>query len=244
MKKRLLATMLALCMVITMLPVTAMADEGTEQDPAPSEDTVQVDSVDELESAIKEENADKTIEITKGLTITEEITVNQPVTITSVEGVTITVRNDGTTFVLSNGATLDGLSLVMSERNTVQADIVNMQDGTTVTGCKFTGQFDGGNEVSRGIVSVSGEITITDNTFQNLRQPAYIDDGNSGTISGNHVDGTRGWVICSNSDMEISGNTFGENVVDIAIIQNPNVTDNKYAGKTAELSQKNGNASV
>ena len=59
----------------------------------------------------------------------------------------------------------------------------------------------------------------------------------------NTVIGTRGFVVTANATAELSGNTFENNAVDIAIIPN-NQDTNNYEGKTVALSAANNNCYV
>lgn len=120
-----------------------------------------------------------------------------------------------------------------------------MDSNSTVENCTFTGQFNlTDNDISRALVVKAGaeNIAITGNTFSHLRQPGYINNS-SGTITNNTVDTTRGWVVCGDATVSLSGNTFENNAVDICIINNSNDTNN-YAGKTAILSKNNNGAYV
>lgn len=67
--------------------------------------------------------------------------------------------------------------------------------------------------VSRAMVVSPGVtgLLVTNNDIHHLRQPGYFSGTNgvpSGTISNNHVSGTRGWVI-EGGQWAITGNTWG-----------------------------------
>ena len=195
-----------------------------------------------LDAAIAAADTGDTITLLKNLPLESTVTLNKAVTLTAASGVTVTAYDVDTSFVLSNGAALDGLTINLGVKSMNQ--VIMMQTNSTVRNCTITGQYQlGDSETSRAIVGQAGatDLTITGNTFKNLRQPAYINNC-TGTISDNYVDGTRGWVICGSSDMTITGNTFGENAVDIAIISD-NGTNN-YAKETTALSTANGGAYV
>ncbi|MFN0152131.1 MAG: hypothetical protein ACKVU1_15625, partial [bacterium] len=64
--------------------------------------------------------------------------------------------------------------------------------------------------VSRAMIvysSLTG-ILIQGNTVHHLRQPAYLDPGTVGTITGNDVYGTRGWVN-DGANITFTANTWG-----------------------------------
>lgn len=196
-----------------------------------------------LQAAVDVAQDNATIQIQNDITIDSTVTVNRPVTITASKDVTVTASTTGDSFHLSNGAVLSGLTINLNTKDRTQ--IVMMGSNSTVEGCTFTGQFDlADSETSRALVIKAGaeNIAITGNTFSHLRQPGYINNS-SGTITNNTVDTTRGWVVCGDATVSLSGNTFENNAVDICIISNSNDTNN-YAGKTASLSKNNNGAYV
>ena len=112
-----------------------------------------------------------------------------------------------------------------------------------VDGIAFEGTYEQGDgAVSRAIVTNAGVsgIEIKNSSFKNLRQPGYLE----GTIlvENNYVENTRGWVVCANHDVTLTGNSFKDNAVDIAIIPN-NVNENKFTDM-AQLSQDNNGATA
>lgn len=201
-----------------------------------------------LFDAVNAADAGDTITLLKSFSVESPVTINKAVTVTAADGVVVYAAEGAYTFVIQNGATIDGVTFELNCANDVgypSSDVVGMHSGTTVKNCSFTGNYENGrNFVSRGVVPTAGatNITITDNTFTDLRQPGYIEAA-SGTISNNHTTGTRGWVVCCNSGAELTGNTFGENIIDIAITPN-NGADNKFTGKADDLSKANAGAYV
>ncbi|MBM6910805.1 S-layer homology domain-containing protein [Oscillibacter valericigenes] len=179
------------------------------------------------------------------------LTINKSITLTAKEGVTVTAYTGGHSFNLSNGAKLDALNVELADN--VSVNMIYMGTNSTVTNCTFKGGYDlveedTAGETSRAIETAGGAtgLFITNNTFTNLRQPGYI-NSSTGTISGNTVNGTRGWVICGDSEMEITGEKFGTNAVDIAIIdsnENDDVFTNNYATRITQLSTDNEGAYV
>lgn len=210
---------------------------------APSSVIVDGTGYASLQAAVNVAQDNATIQIQNDITIDSTVTVNRPVTITANKGVTVTASTTGDSFHLSNGAALSGLSINLNTKTMEQ--VVMMGSNSTVENCTFTGQYNlGDGEVSRALVVKAGaeNIAITGNTFSHLRQPGYINNS-SGTITNNTVDTTRGWVVCGDATVSLSGNTFENNAVDICIISNSNDTNN-YAGKTASLSKNNNGAYV
>ena len=198
-----------------------------------------------LEAAIAAAKDGDTVTVITDLELTTSHNVPAGVTVTSAEGVKITTATHHT-FVLNDGSVLKGLTVVQPTV-TGAVNTVYMNSGSKVEGCSFSGQYgiDGNDTTCRAIEVAPGaaNIVITGNTFQNLCQPAYVNNGVTGEITNNYADGTKGWVICSDSNVEkITGNTFGTNAVDICIIASGNV-DN-YSGKVVALSKDNDNATV
>ena len=249
MKRRFLSTLMALVLALSLVPTAAFA----------AEETLTVSSVEELQTAAENsENSGKTIVIDTSLEFThatETINVAAGVTVTSNSGVTITIDESENTadqaakyyFTLAEGAVLDGLTVQLTNDDEFETDIVSMTGtGSEVKNCSFSGVYEVSENpaiVSRAIVMNAGltDWKITGNTFTNLRQPGYIEG--TGTISGNTVTGTRGWVVCMNHETTIEDNTFSNNAVDIAIIENGQ-SYNKYAGQAASLSENNYGAYV
>ena len=227
-----------------------------------TQDTVEFDSIDnkydenayyadynaatvaELNTALAAAAYGDVVAVTEDISLDSAVTVPVGVTLIGKNNAVVTVQNDVTYPVtLSAGAKVDGLSFKMDEINTTEVDFVYMQTGASVTNCCFEGLFNGGSEVSRGIIMEAGvkDVVISGNTFKNLRQPAYVEG--SGIIADNYVEGTRGFVVCSNSDFTFTGNSFGVNFADdFAIIYNNSDVDNYQ--DTKALSAANSNASV
>lgn len=210
---------------------------------APAAITVNGTSYATLQEAVAAAQDNNTIHIQNDITINSTVTINRPLTITANDGMTVTASSTGESFNLSNGAALSGLTINLTAK--ALDHVVMMDSNSIVENCTFTGQYNlGDGEVSRALVVKAGaeNIAITGNTFSHLRQPGYINNS-SGTITNNTVDTTRGWVVCGDATVSLSGNTFENNAVDICIISNSNDTNN-YAGKTASLSKNNNGAYV
>ena len=102
--------------------------------------------------------------------------------------------------------------------------------------------------VSRAMIVSPGltGLLIQGNNIHHLRQPAYIDGPPGvirGSILGNHVSGTRGWVL-DGAKMVISGNTWGppqNQGAEIALINSSTPVD--YPNLIA-LSNANNNAYI
>lgn len=208
----------------------------------------EVTTVDGLKQAIENADPGATITIGDNLTITDTIKVNKNVTITAKEGVTITVTGSQYTFELSDGATLDDLEI--KKTDDTNADIVYIISDATVKNCKFSGTYDNAtnnSQTTRATLTQAGatNFVIENNEIRNLRQPGYIEG--KGTISGNYVENTRGWVVCGNYEPEINDNTFNNNALDIAVIDNKgavNENTTNFKNTIDDLSVANNGAYV
>ena len=212
---------------------------GEEEIPLP--DAVSASSLDELKSLLADPDIDA-IALTSNMEITETINVNRAVLLTG--GATITTSGGNPVFTLSaEGAVIDGLNFYQNSKDTQNIITVTAQN-CEIRNCTFEGQYhDGNTETTRAIVPNAGvPVTVEGNTFKNIRQPGYFEA--TGTVlRNNYVEGTRGFVICSNHEMTIEGNSFLNNAVDIAIIENGSTYSNIYDDVRA-LSENNNGAFV
>ena len=131
----------------------------------------------------------------------------------------------------NTGVTLNGFDFIITpdtSDNSVNMNVIALRgSGNSVVDCTFTGKYENGdNGVTRGLGINGNDFLVEGCTFTSVRQPAYI-DGITGTLRGNTISGTRGWVIASIADIEIEDNIFeGWNAEDIAIIEgNPSAPD-------------------
>jgi len=130
--------------------------------------------------------------------------------------------------VNADGTVIYGFTITKTDKNHQDIIYINANN-VTIMNNVFSGQYEfGDSQVDRAILGVSGMtgMQITGNRFSNLRQPAYFNGGNTGIVENNNVTNTRGWVVCGDSDMIFTGNEFGTNAVDIAIIDNNNNINN------------------
>ncbi len=213
--------------------------DGEEEIPLP--DAVSASSLDELNRLLADPDIDA-IALTSNMEITETINVDRAVLLTG--GATITTSGGNPVFTLSaEGAVIDGLNFYQNS-NDSQSIIKVTAKNCEIRNCTFEGKYqDGNSEETRAIVPNAGvAVTVEGNTFRNIRQPGYFEA--TGTVlRNNYVEGTRGFVICSNHEMTIEGNSFLNNAVDIAIIENGSPYSNIYDDVRA-LSENNNGAFV
>lgn len=160
------------------------------------------------------------IDVTEDEVVTGNIVINKALTLTSSNGSTISTHGGGNLFrIIASNVTISNLNFVKTD--SANQHIISVgANNTTISGNTFTGQYDlGDGEVTRALeLSTASGYVISGNQFTHLRQPAYINDFASGSITGNYVSNTRGWVLVANTNFSFSGNTFGTNAVDIAFI--------------------------
>lgn len=184
-------------------------------------------------------------------TITSTITLNKPLTIRA------ETNNSGVTFrgsylmsgiekyflKITSTSTIDGVKFEKTDKTGSQNILGIQANDVTIQNCTFTGKFvlDVDDDVSRAIEYSPGRTNLSflNNTVKDLRQPGYLQG--SGTITNNSVEGTRGFVVDGNADLNFTGNTFKNNLVDIAII--PTVNPSLFTDLVA-LSDANNNAFV
>ena len=148
--------------------------------------------------------------------------------------------------VTGEGVSVKDLSFELASKMTIGI-ITGSGKNLKVENNTFTGKYENNDDqVSRGICLNAGTqgYEITDNTFKNLRQPAYLEG--IGKVTGNTIENTRGWVVCQNYAIEFEDNEFvGWNAEDIAIIKN-NVEDagNYSQEKCQEISSANNNCRI
>ncbi|GEM_PF-6854789 len=199
--------------------------------------------------AVAGEAAGSTITVKAGTyPMTSTVLVNKPLTINGENGAKITTSGSAHVFVTTApGVTINGLEFEKMDK--ASQNIINVQGAnTTISNNNFHGKYvaaDAQSDRALEISTTSG-VNISGNQFTSLRQPAYINDGTSGTISGNFVAGTRGWVAVANTNLSFTGNTWGTgiaaNAVDIAFI--PGTPNNYDCGRLAQIRANNNNARV
>lgn len=183
--------------------------------------------------------------------ITSTILVNKSITITGESGAEITTSGGNHVFVTTaSDVTISGLKFTKTD--SVNQNMINVQGAnTTISSNAFSGQFIiGAGEISRALeVSTTTGLNIIGNTFNNLRQPAYINDSTNGSITNNYVNQTKGWVVIANTQLTFTANTWGTNATDIAIIDNDAnpatpVTNNYPCSVVTTIKANNNNANI
>lgn len=204
-----------------------------------------------IASAVNGEVAGSTITIKADSpkVVTSNILINKSLTIIGEAGARIQTSGSNLVFT-TTGDDVTISNLTFEKTDTVSQAIINVQgENTTISNNIFNGLYTpANNTTSRALVASSGasNLSITGNSINGMRQPAYINNGASGSITDNYVNGTRGWVVEKASDFTFSGNSWNDNAVDIAIIpgSNPDTTTNNYSCRLAQIKADNNDATI
>lgn len=205
-----------------------------------------------IADAVTAASAGDTVLVKAGTyTVTTTIVVDKTLAISGESGAQITTSGGSHVFVTTApNVTISGLTFTKTD--SVNQNLINVQGAnTTISANTFSGQYVlGDGQVTRALeISSTTGLTVAGNTFTNLRQPAYINDNTVGSITNNYVNQSRGFVIIANTDLTFSGNTWGTNAVDIAIIDNDEdastpVVNNYSCADVATIRAQNSNANV
>lgn len=171
------------------------------------------------------------------------INVNKSVTLQGVNGAKILTSGTNQLFLITSPeVTITDLVITKTDKSGTQNIIGIQAASTTISNNTFKGKYViGDGDVSRAMVVSPGVVgfNIHDNHITDLRQPAYI-DASTGVVTNNFVGGTRGWVVLSDANVTFTGNTWGTNVLDIAIIPG---ASNNYTD-IISMSAANNNANI
>ena len=176
---------------------------------------------DSIQAAIDDAAASDSITIYGTHELTTVVNVDKAVTLACSPTAVIKVSGTGDRFDISQAATLQGCTILKTDKTGEQNIIRIRASGIKILNNTITGQYVYNDpDVSRAMVINAGEFTnleISGNTISHLRQPAYISGTHTGTISNNNVTYTKGWVV-EGGNLTFTGNTFNNNVGDIAIL--------------------------
>ncbi len=208
-----------------------------------------VDSIEELTSAIASASAGEIVILNGNIAAIAPISISaNDIRIIGNGASTITTSANSSVFAISgNNAVIEGIDFETTASSGVTNIITVTGTSAEIRNCTFTGNYDVATNTdvtSRGL-ELSGsvsDILIENCRFEKVRQPAYINNGTSGTIRNCTVIGTRGWVVEGSTEMTFEGNEFENNAVDIAIIPgSPDTTTNNYDQNECITISKNNN---
>lgn len=182
---------------------------------------------DTIEQALAAARPDGTIHVLRGTyPIAQQMAVSLPgLRIQGAAGSVILLQAPVVPFLLSGGDdVLDGLTFTSDTPYPVEFVQV-AGDGNQIVNCLFYGPSQAGDSstwvINRGLVTQTGatNVLVRGNVFHTLRQPAYLNPGSTGMVTGNVAYNTRGYVV-DQATFVFSGNSWGlpANAVDIALL--------------------------
>jgi hypothetical protein len=152
--------------------------------------------------------------------------------------------------VTADGTTIRDLAVQSTDLTSGHELILVGANNVTIRDCEIYGVDPGMSWNASGLVirgmDVQGGLTglvLLNNNIHTLRQPAYINPGTVGSVTNNHVSGTKGWVV-DGATLTFTGNSWGppENQsAEIALLAS--CTPAQYPNLLA-LSAANGNAYI
>ena len=202
-----------------------------------------------IQKAIDTSTNGDTINVTAGTyEVITALNINKDVTLNGVGNPLIQVSGTGSRIIFqgpaSNGATLQGFWIEKTDTVGVQNIIYIAANNLTIQNNKIWGHYVyPAGDTSRAMEFTGGlsGLLIDSNEIFDLRQPAYINGVNTGTISNNFVYRTKGWVVAG-GNLTFSNNTWGTgadaNIFDIAILAG--VGPSYYADVPAMSAANNG----
>lgn len=230
MSKKILSAVFALSMFAIANSAYAATFYVDSAAPGPLYDGSQADPFQTIEAGVAAAvTAGDLVEITGSFVNVAAINITNDITLNGNSGATISTSGTNNVFLITGtGATIQNLALTKTDNGGVQNMIAIQANDVSIINNDFLGQWNiGDGDVVRGLAISPGvtNFLLDQNTFNHLRQPAYI-DASTGTITNNYVSDTKGFVIASNASITITGNSFGTNVGDIAIICGTPVASN------------------
>ena len=182
---------------------------------------------DTIEQALAAARPDGTIHVLRGTyPIAQQMAVSLPgLRIQGAAGSVILLQAPVVPFLLNGGDdVLDGLTFTSDTPYPVEFVQV-AGDGNQIVSCLFYGPDQAGDSstwvINRGLVTQTGatNVLVRGNVFHTLRQPAYLNPGSTGMVTGNVAYNTRGYVV-DQATFVFSGNSWGlpANAVDIALL--------------------------
>lgn len=261
-KARVITTLIAVFALIAQSGYGFVAGQVANATPGNTINVCKVSTADcthtDIQSAVNDATAGDTIDITAGTyNLTGTVNIDKALSIVGEPNTVITADNVSYAFNLNaDNITVKGLVFTSFSKMTNVGYLYAHTNNVTIQGNIFAGQYSfGDGQVTRGILvgpNSATNLIIKNNYFHSVRQPAYIDNGTTGTISDNFAQGTKGWVIGADSNLAFTNNSWGttaaansgdqKNAVDIAIIKNASTRDN-YTDVMA-LSRANNNAAI
>ncbi len=265
MNKKTLSVLLILCMLLTMVPVTALAEDVVNAEPVAANDTeqlaLQTDCVatvttpggiafyDTLQAAVTAAKVGDKVTLVKDVTLTEQVTINKAITLNGGNN-TITGKMQKTAAILvtADNATVQNVTVSGPNTNTANSDFTTGWDGgeygikvynatgVTLSNVAVTAA-NAGILVSSSDVAMTGTITVSGNEFGGIE----VSKGSNLAKAGNLTIADSAEIVCTDEKVPaiwIDGTTASEGVVTGGNYPSINVGTQIYYATSQELLNK------
>lgn len=186
MKRKFFAAFLSLCMVLSLVPMTALAAEENRSNSDVAENTATITDAESLKTAISEANDGDTIEIPAGDYDIGSLTIEKAVSLQAAEGATVTIQGQilyknitTTTSISVQGITFEATNTIYNQAICLSQGIDNVT--LTVSDCSIDG-YDYGVTANAG---AKGTINLSGTTFVDTGCAVSVNSTSSIGTSGN-----------------------------------------------------------
>lgn len=240
MNKKTLSVLLILCMLLTMVPVTALAEDVVGAEPVDARQTVlQADyeatvttpggiaiGYDTLQGAVDAAKDGDKVTLVKDVTLNQQVTIDKAITLNG-GGKTITtsdnITNAAAILVTGNNATVTNVKVSGPNTNTANSDFTTGWDngeygikvynatGVTLSNVTVTAA-NAGILVSSSDVTMTGTITVSGNEYGGIE----VSKGSRLNKAGNLTIADSAEIVCTDEKVPaiwIDGTTNSEGVV-------------------------------
>ena len=232
MNKKTLSVLLILCMLLTMVPVTALAEDVVGAEPVDARQTVlQADyeatvttpggiaiGYDTLQGAVDAAKDGDKVTLVKGVDLTEQVTIDKAITLDGADyGITTSGITGTAAILVTAGATVQNVTVSGPNTNTNGWDggeygiKVYNATGVTLSNVTVTAA-NAGILVSSSDVNMTGTITVSGNEFGGIE----VSKGSGLNKAGNLTIADSAEIVCTDEKVPaiwIDGTTASEGVV-------------------------------
>ena len=167
MKRKFFAAFLSLCMVMSLVPMTALAAEENRSNSDVAKNTATITDANSLKTAIKDAAANGTVTIPGGSYEIGSLTIEKAVSLQAAEGATVTIQGQilyknitTTTSISVQGITFEATNTIYNQAICLSQGIDNVT--LTVSDCSIDG-YDYGvtaNAGAKGTINLSGTTFV------------------------------------------------------------------------------------
>ena len=257
MNKKTLSVLLILCMLLTMVPVTALAEDVVGAEPVDARKTgVQGDyeatvttpggiaiGYDTLQGAVDAAKDGDKVTLVKGVDLTEQVTIDKAITLDGADyGITTSGITGTAAILVTAGATVQNVTVSGPNTNTNGWDggeygiKVYNATGVTLSNVTVTAA-NAGILVSSSDVNMTGTITVSGNEFGGIE----VSKGSGLNKAGNLTIADSAEIVCTDEKVPaiwIDGTTASEGVVTGGNYPSITVGEQIYYATSQELLNK------